>query len=98
MAADLSTEPRVPASDRYDFERLEVAIEQLLEEHDRFKAERKELMAELADREHRVSTLESQLDAERAQRKRAVESVDGVIARMEALQASVAESDRADGE
>jgi len=44
-------------------------------------------MAELADREHRISSLERALEAERQRRRSALEAVDRIGARVEALQA-----------
>ena len=76
--------------DRYDFDRLEQSVEFLIKEHERLSGEREELLAELVDREHRISTLESRLDLVQNKRAVAVEGVDKIIARLEQLQASVA--------
>ena len=43
MSADLRSDATHSTSDRYDFERLERAIEHLLEEHGRLQAEREAL-------------------------------------------------------
>ena len=75
--------------DRYDFDRLEQSVEFLIKEHERLSGEREELLAELVDREHRISTLESRLDLVQNKRAVAVEGVDKIIARLEQLQASV---------
>lgn len=74
---------------RYDFDRLERSVEYLIREHERLSAERAELLGELLDRELRISTLESRLDAERATRAAAVGSVNQLLARLEQLHASV---------
>ncbi|MFK7894342.1 MAG: hypothetical protein AB8G23_00805 [Myxococcota bacterium] len=76
--------------DRYDFERLERSVEYLLDEHARLGAEREALLAELADREHRVAQLEADVVSERQRRAAAVEGVDKILTRLEQLQASVA--------
>lgn len=64
----------------------------MIHEHERLSAERAELLGELLDRELRISTLESRLDAERATRAAAVEGVNKILARLEQLQASVVAS------
>ena len=74
---------------RYGFERLERSVDFLIREHERLSAEREALLGELLDREHRVSSLESKLEAERALRATAVESVNKILTRLEQLQASV---------
>lgn len=81
---DGPTEDRV---DRFDFERLEQSVDFLLRDHGRLQAEREALLAELADREHRISGLERGLEAERHRRLSALEAVDRIRARVEALQA-----------
>lgn len=73
---------------RYDFDRLEVSVEFLIKEHERLSGERDELLAELVDREHRVSTLENRLETEQGKRAIALEGVDKILARLEQLQAS----------
>lgn len=83
-------ERRDAAQDRYDFQRLERSVEFLLEEHARLGAEREAILAELADREHRVAQLEAEVVDERLRRAASVEGVDKVLSRLEQLQASVA--------
>ena len=75
--------------DQYDFDRLEKSVEFLIKEHERLSGEREELLSELVDREHRISTLESRLDLEQSKRAVAVEGVDKILARLEQLQTSV---------
>ena len=74
---------------RYDFERLESSVEFLIREHQRLSAEREALLGELLDREHRIATLESRLETERATRAAAAESVNKILSRLEQLQSSV---------
>lgn len=74
---------------RYDFERLESSVEFLIREHQRLSAEREALLGELVDREHRIATLESRLETERATRAAAAESVNKILSRLEQLQSSV---------
>lgn len=74
---------------RYDFERLESSVEFLILEHQRLSAEREALLGELVDREHRIATLESRLETERATRAAAAESVNKILSRLEQLQSSV---------
>ena len=74
---------------RYDFNRLEQSVEFLVKEHERLTGEREELLGELVNREHRISTLESRLEKERGRRATATEGVDKILARLEQLQASV---------
>ena len=74
---------------RYDFERLERSVDFLIGEHERLSAEREALLGELLDREHRISALESKLEAERATRASAVVSVSAILTRLEGLQARV---------
>ena len=76
-------------ADRYDFDRLERSVEFLIKEHERLTGEREGLLAELVNREHRISTLESRLEKERGRRATATEGVDKVLARLEQLRASV---------
>lgn len=73
----------------YDFERLEKSVEFLIGEHQRLSAEREALLGELLDREHRIASLESRLEAERATRATAVEGVSKILSRLEQLQASI---------
>jgi hypothetical protein len=73
---------------RYDFDRLEVTVDFHNKEHERLAGERYELLAELVDREHRVSTLENRLETEQGKRAIALEGVDKILARLEQLQAS----------
>ena len=47
------------------------------------------LLEELVEREQRLTSLQSRLDAEKAQRLSAVESVDKILGRLEQLQTSV---------
>jgi hypothetical protein len=75
--------------DRYDFDRLEQSVEFLIKEHERLSGEHEGLLAELVDREHRISTLESRLDLMQNKRAVAVEGVDKIIARLEQLQTSL---------
>jgi len=77
---------------RYDFDRLERSVEFLMREHERLTAEHEALLGELRDREHRISMLETRLDAERTTRASALESVNKILSRFEQLQASVAAS------
>ncbi len=78
-------------TDRYDFERLERSVEYLLKDHERLSTEREALLAELIDREHRIAVLESKLVAEDQRRATAVESVDRILARLEALEVGIQE-------
>jgi hypothetical protein len=89
MSAGRRNEEEMLAVDQYDFDRLEQSVEFLIKEHERLSGEREELLAELVDREHRISTLEGRLDLEQSKRAVAVESVDKILARMEQLQTSV---------
>jgi hypothetical protein len=89
MSAGRRNEEEMLAVDQYDFDRLEQSVEFLIKEHERLSGEREELLAELVDREHRISTLEGRLDLEQSKRAVAVESVDKILARLEQLQTSV---------
>jgi hypothetical protein len=89
MSAGRRNEEEMLAVDQYDFDRLEQSVEFLIKEHERLSGEREELLAELVDREHRISTLEGRLDLEQSKRAVAVECVDKILARMEQLQTSV---------
>ena len=80
---------------QYNFDRLEESVEFLIKEHERLSGEREELLAELVDREHRISTLESRLEAEQNKRAIAVEGVDKILVRLEQLQMSAANSAKA---
>ncbi len=73
--------------DRFDFDRLEQSVDFLLRDHARLQAEREALMAELADREHRISGLERALEEQRHRQLSALEAVDRIHARVEAMQA-----------
>ncbi len=74
---------------QYDFDRLEQSVEFLIQEHQRLSGEHEELLAELVDRERRISALESRLDSEGKKRAIAVEGVGKILARLEQLQMSV---------
>ena len=89
MSAGRRNEEEMLAVDQYDFDRLEQSVEFLIKEHERLSGEREELLAELVDREHRISTLEGRLVLEQSKRAVAVESVDKILARLEQLQTSV---------
>ena len=80
-----------PQTDRFDFERLERSIEYLLKDHERLSTEREALLAELIDREHRIGMLESKLAAEDQRRASAIESVDRILSRLEALEVGIQE-------
>lgn len=75
--------------DQYDFDRLEQSVEFLIKEHERLSGEREELVAELVDREHRITMLEARLEEERGKRATAVEGVDKILTRLEQLRTSV---------
>ena len=92
---DQSDESRARVGE-YGFDRLEGVVDFLINEHERLSGEREALLAELVDREHRISSLESRLDAERSKRALAVEGVDKMLARLEQLQASVTATAKAD--
>ncbi len=89
MNAERPGENVSPRSDRYDFERLERSVEYLLKDHERLNTEREALLAELIDREHRIAVLESKLAAEDQRRASAVESVDRILVRLEALEVGI---------
>ncbi len=89
MSAGSRTDEDTSRVDQYDFDRLEKSVEFLIKEHERLSGEREELLAELVDREHRISTLESRLDLEQSKRAVAVEGVDKILARLEQLRTSV---------
>jgi hypothetical protein len=89
MNAGSRTDEDTSRVDQYDFDRLEKSVEFLIKEHERLSGEREELLAELVDREHRISTLESRLDLGQSKRAVAVEGVDKILARLEQLQTSV---------
>jgi chromosome segregation ATPase len=81
----------------YDFQRLQRAIEYLIEEHqrlarerDRVEQEREALRDELVEREQRLASLQAELEAERGRRRTALEGVEKLIGRLDQLQASVA--------
>lgn len=86
--AGRETNPEV-GRDEFDFDRLERAVEFLLAEHQRLTSEHAELLEELVTREHRILSLEESLEQARTQRRRAAESVDKILNRIEQLQASV---------
>ena len=96
------------ASEAYDFQRLERAVEYLLDEHARLareneqiERERAALRDELVERERRLTALqaehEAELAAERGRRRSALEGVDKILGRLEQLQASVAGATAAEG-
>ena len=89
MSAGRRSEEEMLGVDQYDFDRLEQSVDFLIKEHERLSGEREELLAELVDREHRISTLEGRLDLEQSKRAVAVEGVDKILARLEQLQTSV---------
>jgi chromosome segregation ATPase len=91
MSAQRPGENLSPRIDRYDFERLERSVEYLLKDHERLSTEREALLAELIDREHRIAVLESKLGAEDQRRATAIESVDRILARLEALEVGIQE-------
>lgn len=86
MSAEQRNDRSAEPSGRFDFERLEQSVGALLRDHDRLAAEREALLAELAEREHRLAVLEGRLDRERMCRVSAAEGVDRLIARVESLQ------------
>jgi len=84
------------SSEAYDFQRLERAVEYLIDEHaklarenERIEREHAALRDELVEREQRLTSLEGELQAERSKRRAAVEGVDKILGRLEQLQASV---------
>jgi len=89
MSAGRRSEEEMLGVDQYDFDRLEQSVDFLIKEHERLSGEREELLAELLDRELRISTLEGRLDLEQSKRAVAVESVDKILARLAQLQTSV---------
>lgn len=89
MISATRTERVQEENPRYDFERLEGSVEFLIREHQRLSAEREALLGELLDREHRIASLESRLESERATRATAVEGVNKILSRLEQLQSSI---------
>ena len=77
--------------EQYDFDRLEQSVEFLINEHERLSGEREELLAELVDREQRISKLESRLQEEQNKRATAAEGVNKILARLEQLRTTVTE-------
>jgi len=88
MNPDSRSDAETSRVEPYNFDRLEHSVEFLIKEHQRLSGEREALLVELVDREHRITTLETRLDAERVKRATAVEGVDKILARLEQLQAS----------
>lgn len=74
------------SNSRFDFERLERSIEQLLDDHERLGAEHEALIFELVERQHKIAALESELQLERSRRSKAVDVVDRVLTRVETLE------------
>jgi len=89
MISATRNDPARAGDGRYDFERLERSVDFLIREHERLSAEREALLGELLEREHRIASLESKLEAERATRASAVASVSAILTRLEGLHASV---------
>ena len=97
MTAQRTGENLPPRPDRYDFGRLERSVEYLLKDHERLSTEREALLAELIEREHRISVLEAKLASEDRRRMTAVENVDRILARLEALEAGIQAVNAASG-
>jgi hypothetical protein len=95
MNAESRSDADVSRAPHYNFDRLEQSVEFLIKEHERLSGEREALLAELVDREHRIATLETRLDGEKAKRATAAEGVDKILARLEQLQASAAAAAKA---
>jgi chromosome segregation ATPase len=72
----------------YDFERLEAAVDFLLEEHQRLTSEKRELLDELVERERRLTALESRLAGEERKRLSALAGVDKALERLGRLRSS----------
>ncbi|MBW2497208.1 MAG: hypothetical protein JRF61_08030 [Deltaproteobacteria bacterium] len=98
MSVEAGPERTQLQTNRFDFERLEQSIDELLRDHERLTAEREALMSELVDREHRIATLESRLRDERDRRATALDGVSRILARVESLQASVLAAERGDAD
>ena len=88
MNPDSRSDAETSRVEPYNFDRLGHSVEFLIKEHQRLSGEREALLVELVDREHRITTLETRLDAERVKRATAVEGVDKILARLEQLQVS----------
>ncbi len=92
MDAERTGDSGSARADRFDFERLERSVETLLKEHERLSAEREALLAELVEREHRITQLEGRLHAESERRAAAVDCVDRILQRVDALESSASEA------
>ena len=73
----------------YDFERLERSVEHLLKDHERLSAEREALLEELVDREQRIAALETKLASEGKRRVAAIDSIDGIVKRLDDFESEV---------
>jgi cell division septum initiation protein DivIVA len=97
MNAERPSDRASSRSSNYSFERLERSVEHLLKDHDRLSAEREALLEELVEREHRIAVLEAKLTAEDARRESAIESVDRILKRLQALESEVLEANASSG-
>ena len=70
---------------RHDFDRLESAVTQLVDQHARMRDEKADLEARLEARESRIRELEAELEESRMRRQRASQRLDALIAALDQL-------------
>lgn len=82
---------------RYDFERLERALAQLVEQQAQLLVENDTLREQVEDRELRIHRLESELDESNSRRHKAMERLDALITELDRLDEGLERSLRVRG-
>jgi predicted nuclease with TOPRIM domain len=82
---------------RYDYPRLQRAVEALLDVHEQLRAENTELRAALASGDERVHDLEAALRDQQQRRAAAIARIDALVSQLEKLDGQLerAEASRA---
>ena len=74
-----------------DFDRLEIAISELVDSHGQLREENADLRRDLEDGEHRIRTLDSELLAANQRRQDAFKRIDELISHLDQLDAQLSE-------
>ena len=87
MGAASDPRSNAKSQSRYDYPRLERAVEALIEAHDRQRADNSELRVALEARDERLGDLEAALRDQQQRRADAIARIDALVGELEELDA-----------
>ena len=77
----------------FDYARLDRAIESLLDDHERLRAENRSLRTLVGEREAKLAKLEESLLASNQKRQDAIKRIDELVSRLEQIDAALERAD-----